>query len=274
MPYAEEVKRAVSIARSLAREYRNENFGAPHLLQAILHNDVGLASWVASIQQDLHFMREWAEIRIENYPKAGKVPENPAADQAVSHTMELADLIALQLNHDITDAVSIFISLLKPGVGFSADQLKTFPVTQKEIMDLVVDDYLLKQSIKPEKNGTEDKNPQAGKPTGNALYKYCLDKTALAEEDHLDPITGRDRELRMLMEVLGRRTKPNVMIVGKPGVGKTALIDGFAQLIILEKVPANLHKARLFELDTGALVAGAAYKGEVEDRIKNILKEI
>ena len=274
MPYAEEVKRAVSIARSLAREYRNESFGAPHLLQAILHNDVGLASWVASIQQDLHFMREWAEIRIENYPKAGKVPENPAADQPVSHTMELADLIALQLNHDITDAVSIFISLLKPGVGFSADQLKTFPVTQKEIMDLVVDDYLLKQSIKPEKNGTEDKNPQAGKITGNALYKYCLDKTALAEEDHLDPITGRDRELRMLMEVLGRRTKPNVMIVGEPGVGKTALIDGFAQLIILDKVPANLQKARLFELDTGALVAGAAYKGEVEDRIKNILKEI
>ena len=274
MSYAEEVKRGVSIARSLAKEYRNECFGTPHLLQAMLHNDVGLASWLGSIQKDFHFMREWAEIRIENYPKAGKIPENPAADTQVTHTMELADLVSIQLNHETTDAISVFISLLKPGVAFTTDQLKTFPVTQKEMMDLVVDEYLMKQTINPDTTDNVKKSSSDGKSNTNALYKFCLDKTALAEEGHLDPITGRDKELRMVLEVLGRRTKPNVIIVGEPGVGKTALIDGFAQLIIAGKVPANLKNARLFELDTGALVAGASYKGEIEDRIKNILKEI
>jgi ATP-dependent Clp protease ATP-binding subunit ClpA len=274
MPFPEEVKKAIAIARSLAKEYRNETFGAGHLLMAILHNEIGLASWLASIQKDIHFMREWAEIRMENYPKNGKSPESPSADSPVATTLELADLIALQLNHDYTDAVSIFIALLKPGVAFTPDQLKTFPATQKEIMAAAVDDNAFQQAIKPQvKTNPETENGTA-RATSNALYKYCLDKTALAEEGNLDPITGRDKELRMVLEVLGRRTKPNVIIVGEPGVGKTALIDGFAQLIVQGKVPAILRNARLFELDTGALVAGASYKGEVEDRIKNIISEI
>jgi ATP-dependent Clp protease ATP-binding subunit ClpA len=274
MPFREEVKKAISIAKSLAREYRNETFGPAHLLQAILHNEIGLASWLASIQKDIHFMREWAEIRMENYPKTAKSPENPSADTAVAATLELADLIALQLNHDYTDAVSIFTALLKPGVAFTQDQLKTFPVTQKEIMAAAINDNAFQQAIKPGSETDQGNKKTGSQTTGNALFKYCLDKTALAEDGNLDPITGRDKELRMMLEVLGRRTKPNVIIVGEPGVGKTALIDGFAQLIVQGKVPNMLQRARLFELDTGALVAGASYKGEVEDRIKNIINEI
>ncbi len=277
MPYPEEVKKAISIAQSLAKEYRNETFGSPHLLQGLLHNDVGLASWIISIGKDVHFMREWAEIRIEDYPRSGRVPENPPADDKVKSALELADLIAIQLNRDYTDPVCILAALLKPGVSFTADQLKTFSATQKEVLDAAVEEISLQQAIKPELKVTDsDKKEGAiGKAaTGNALYKYCVDKTALAAEGKLDPILGRDKELRMMLEVLGRRTKPNVIIVGEPGVGKTALIDGFAQLIILGKVPAMLQNAKLFELDTGSLAAGASYKGEVEDRIKNIIKEI
>ncbi|HEX3767857.1 MAG TPA: ATP-dependent Clp protease ATP-binding subunit, partial [Puia sp.] len=188
--------------------------------------------------------------------------------------LELADLIALQLNHDFTDALSIFIALLKPGVAFTVDQLKTFPATQKEIMHAAVEDNAFQKAINPVSDNNADEEKKSAGSTANALFKYCLDKTALAEEDNLDPITGRDKELRMLLEVLGRRTKPNVIIVGEPGVGKTALIDGFAQLIAQGKVPPRLQNARLFELDTGALVAGASYKGEVEERIKNIIKEV
>ncbi|HEX4849776.1 MAG TPA: AAA family ATPase, partial [Puia sp.] len=274
MSLPEVARKAITIARSLAKEYRNETFGTPHLLQAILHNEIGLASWLVTVQKDIHYMREWAEIRIENYPKTGKSPENPSADSAVAATMELADLIAMQLNRESTDAVSIFIALLKPGVGFSSDQLKTFPATQKEIMNAAVEEDSFEQALKS--NSTPNTSPEStsGKATANALFKYCLDKTTLAEDGNLDPITGRDKELRMLLEVLGRRTKPNVIIVGEPGVGKTALIDGFAQLIVQGNVPTNLQHARLFELDTGALVAGASYKGEIEDRIKNIIKEI
>ena len=275
MPYSDEVKKAISIAQSLAKEYRNETFGPAHLLQGILHNEIGLASWLAANQKDIHFMREWAEIRMENYPKSGKTLESPPADAKINATLELSDLIALQLNRDFVDPVCILASLLKPGVAFTPDQLKTFPSTQKEIMDIAVDENAIQQAIKPEGRTPAGSNGETGGGgKANALYKFCVDKTALAEEGKLDPIIGRDRELRMVLEVLGRRTKPNVIIVGEPGVGKTALIDGFAQLIIQGKVPELLKQARLFELDTGALVAGASYKGEVEDRIKSIIKEI
>src|ERR1035438_9126947 len=100
MPYSEEVRKAISIAQSLAKEYRNETFGPAHLLEAILHNEIGLASWLAANQKDIHFMREWAEIRMENYSKSGKTTENPKADEKVGAILELSDLIALQLNKD------------------------------------------------------------------------------------------------------------------------------------------------------------------------------
>ena len=241
MPYTEEVKRAISIAQSLAKEYRNEHFGPGHLLEAILHNEIGLASWLASIQKDIYYMREWAEIRMENYVKTGKSPENPSADEKAVAALELAELVALQLNHDFTDAVSILAALLKPGVAFTADQLKTFPVTQKEIMDAAIEENAIGDAVKPTSNEPGDGSQGSGVKT-NALYKYCVDKTALAEEGSLDPIIGRDKELRMVLEVLGRRTKPNVIIVGEPGVGKTALIDGFAQLITERKVPRHPAK--------------------------------
>jgi ATP-dependent Clp protease ATP-binding subunit ClpB len=272
MTFSEETKKSIQIAQSLAREYHNERFGSPHLLQAVLHNETGLASWLVSHQKDIHYMREWAEIRMEQYPKGTKSTENPAADDTIASVLELSDLIALQLNRHETDALCMLTALLKPALGFSHDQLKTFPLTQKEMMDLAVEEHHLEQVLQPELNNN---SPNGKAPGGaNALFKYCVDKTALAEEGSLDPIIGRDRELRMMLEVLGRRTKPNVIIVGEPGVGKTALIDGFARLIAEGKATTHLQKARLFELDTGALVAGASYKGEVEERIKNIIKEI
>ena len=280
MPYSEEIKKAIPIAQSLAKEYRNELYGPAHLLQAILHNEIGLASWLVARGKDIHYMREWAEIRMESSPKSGRTPENPAGDEKAAATLELADLIALQLNSDHTNAVSLLAAILKPGVAFTQDQLKTFPLTQKEVMDAVVHDNASAASAPPTKHtvdgngGTANARSAGNTPPSNALYTYCVDKTALAEEGKLDPIIGRDRELRMLLEVLGRRTKPNVIIIGEPGVGKTALVEGFAQVIVQGLVTTPLRNARLYELDMGALVAGASYKGEVEDRIKNILKEI
>lgn len=273
MAYPEEVKRAIQIAQSLAKEYHHETFGPGHLMQGLLHNEVGLGSWLGILGKDIPYMREWAEIRIEGYPRAGKSVEIPPADDKAKAVFELAELVSMQLNRDHIDAVSVFAALLKPGVAFNADQLKTLTATQKEIMDAALEDKIITESVK--QGGTDNAAAQgaAGKQ-GAALYKYCIDKTALAEEGKLDPIIGRDKELRMMLEVLGRRTKPNVIIVGEPGVGKTALVDGFAQLLHEGKVPSLFTGAKLFELDTGALIAGASYKGEIEDRLKGILKEL
>jgi ATP-dependent Clp protease ATP-binding subunit ClpB len=274
MAYTEDVKRAIQIAQALSKEYQNELFTPAHLLMGLLHNEVGLGSWLAVNGQDVPYLREWAEVRLEASPKASRLSPNPPGDEQVKTAMELADLVAMQLSRVQTDPVCVLIALLKPGVAFSAEQLRSLPLTQAELMQAALTDTDLETAIAPAAKHTGQ--PSASPPglPGQALVRYCVDKTALAAEGRLDPIIGRDREVRMMTETLGRRTKPNVILVGEPGVGKTALADGFALNIIAGQVPDHLKNARLLELDLGALVAGASYKGEVEDRLKSILKEL
>jgi ATP-dependent Clp protease ATP-binding subunit ClpB len=276
MPYTESLRHAIQISQSLAKENMHGEVAPPHLFFALLHNDVGLAALLASIGKDVGYLRDWAEVRIEGLPRAVRTPESPTGNAQVRQAMEMADLIQMQLSKDFTDPLCVMAALLKPGLAFTHDQLKSVPITQKEVLDAGVEESSVKTAVGSEKtktlNPTEPK-PSAGGAAG-ALYKYCTNKTQLATEGKLDPIIGRDRETRMVAEILGRRTKPNVIIVGEPGVGKTALVDGFALNIVNKKVPPHLQEAQLFELDLGALVAGASYKGEVEERLKGILKEV
>jgi ATP-dependent Clp protease ATP-binding subunit ClpB len=271
MTFAEETKRAIQVAQSLARENRHELFAPAHLLLGLLHNDVGLGSWLAVQGKDVPYLRDWAEVRLESHPKSVRVPDSIHGNERIRTTMELADLIRLQLSQDTIAPLAVLAAMLKSDVAFSAEQLKSFPLTQKELLEAAAQEESVQQAVAPIKEVTPGKT---GSSAGIAWQKYCTDKTALAAEGRLDPIIGRERETRMVAEILGRRTKPNVIIVGEPGVGKTALIDGFAQDIQSGKIPPHLQGATLLELDLGALVAGASYKGEVEDRIKSILKGI
>ncbi len=264
----ENLRYALNVAQQLAREYRQEKIGSAHLFMALLHNDVGLASELVIAGKDVPYLRDWAEVRLEEAPKAMRVPENPIFDAPAHAAIDLAELIALQLNRDV-DALCLLAALLKPNVAFTADQLKSLPLTQKELLNTA-------PQPPTEELNTRQKN-QTPPPSGGAgggLFRFCTDKTAKAAEGKTDPVLGRDREIRQMAEILGRRSKPNVILIGEPGVGKSALVDGFAQLITEKKVPQHLQNARLFELDLGTLVAGAAYKGEIEDRIKGIIAEI
>jgi len=268
--FTPELKKAIQIAQSIAKEFSNDRFSPAHLLKAILHKDAGLVKWLSQRNKDIYFMEEWAEVRIESYPKSSKVADNPSGDEKVAGIFEEADNLRLKLGKDEVDPLCILAALSTPGIAFTYDQLKTFPVTQQEILQDAVEQSNIQQAVSPgQVNGSSKTSPKS-----NALLQYCIDKTALARQGKLDPIIGRDRETRMVAEILGRRSKPNVIIVGEPGVGKTALVDGFAQNIINGKVPGNLKNAIIFELDFGALIAGASYKGEVEDRLKNIVREI
>ncbi|NTS43882.1 ATP-dependent Clp protease ATP-binding subunit [Flavisolibacter sp. BT320] len=263
----ESMKTAVGIAQSLAKEYYNEYFYPAHLLRALLHKDVGLRSYLESIGKDVGYFMEWAEVRMEECPKAGKTKETITGDEKVKLVFEEADNIRIKLGLDLVSPICVIAALSKPGVAFSSEQLKSLPLKEKDILD----DYLKEDNVQHAVNGQAVQEKAAG--TG-ALYKYCYDRTALAREGKTDPIVGRDKETRMMMEILCRRTKPNVIITGEAGVGKTALIDGFALDIVENNVPGQLASSQVFELDLGALIAGASYKGEVEDRLKNILKEI
>ncbi|RFZ92273.1 ATP-dependent Clp protease ATP-binding subunit [Mucilaginibacter conchicola] len=268
---SDSVKTAVRVAQSLAKEYHHKEFGPAHLLKGLLHQEVGLKNFLNSIGKDAAYIGDWADVRIEDYPQAINVPDEMLGNDAVKAVFEEADNVRVKLGLDSVTPVCILVALAKPNVGFDTGQLKSFPVKEKDILDVYIQDEGVQQAVAPSVADAADTS--SGK-SGNALLKYTIDRTDLARQGKIDPIIGRDKETRMIMEILSRRTKPNVIITGDAGVGKTALVDGFALDIIDNKVPQSLQNVSLFELDLGSLIAGASYKGEIEDRLKNILREL
>ena len=266
---SESVKLAVRVAQALAKEYHNPEFTAAHLLKGMMHKEVGLRSFLSSIGKDEEYISEWAEVRIEELEKTSASPDEAKGSPEIANVFEEADHVRIKLGLDLITPVCVLTALCKPTVGFKPDQLKSFPIKERELLDLYIQDEELQQAVAPSAAAGD----KSAKSTG-ALYKYCIDRIALARDGKTDPIIGRDKEARQIMEILCRRTKPNVIITGDAGVGKTALVDGFAQDIIADNVPELLKGVQLFELDLGSLIAGASYKGEIEDRLKNILKEI
>ncbi|MEP7108441.1 MAG: ATP-dependent Clp protease ATP-binding subunit [Ferruginibacter sp.] len=263
-----ELKRALQIAQSIAKEFSNPQLSPGHLLRAILHKELGLRAYLEEREKDFYFMEDWADVRIESYPKSSKT-EEPKGDDKIKAVFEEAENIRIRLSKDEIDLICALAALCTPGIAFSYDQLKTFPITVPEIMSDNLEKKAIENAI-----GNIPGDQAASSAKSAALAKYCIDKIAQAREGKLDAIVGRDIEIRMIAEILGRRSKPNVIITGDPGVGKTALVNGFITNILNGKVPENLKKALVFELDTGSFIAGASYKGEAEDRMKNILKEI
>jgi len=268
---SESVKLAIRIAQSLAKEYHNPEFTAAHLLKGLMHKEVGLRGFLSSIGKDEEYISEWAEVRIEELDKTTIAPDEVKGSAEIARVFEEADHVRIKLGLDLITPVCVLTSLSKPTIGFKPDQLKSFPIKERELLDLYIKDEEVQQAISPSAGAAIQKT---GSGAASALHKYCIDRIALAREGKTDPIIGRDKEARMIMEILCRRTKPNVIITGDAGVGKTALVDGFAQDIIADNVPELLKGVQLFELDLGSLIAGASYKGEIEDRLKNILKEI
>ena len=267
---SESVKLAIRVAQSLAKEYHNPEFTAAHLLKGLMHKDAGMRGFLASIGKDDEYIAEWAEVRIDELEKNTVTQDEVKASPEIARIFEEADHVRIKLGLGLITPVCVLTALCKPMVGFNANQLKSFPIKERELLDLYISDEEIKQVVSSGNNATGSKNATVT----TALYKYCVDRIALARDGKTDPIIGRDKEGRMIMEILCRRTKPNVIITGDAGVGKTALVDGFALDIIAGNVPELLKNTQLFELDLGALIAGASYKGEIEDRLKNILKEI
>lgn len=267
---SEELKVAVNIAQSLAKENFHEKISPAHLLKALFHKSIGLTDFLLSLDKDIYYLEEWAEVRIESRPKASRMPEDPSGDEQFRAVFHEADNIRIKLSKEQIDPVCALAALCMPGVGFTHEQLKSFTLTAQEIFDAITSKSKL-QSVLGNTGESAGKEKKAGT---NAILKFCIDKNEQAIQSKLDPVVGRDRELRAIAEILGRRTKSNVLIIGDAGVGKTALVNGFTRMIIDGKVPENLKNARIFELDFGSLIAGASYKGEVEDRLKSIIKEI
>jgi ATP-dependent Clp protease ATP-binding subunit ClpB len=267
--YTNELKQAIQVAQALAKENSNENFSPAHLLKALMHKDIGLRDFLKNLNKDIYFIEEWAEVRIESYAKSSKMPDLIKADPAAVSVLSEADNIRLKIADDKIDPFCVFISLCTPGVGFNYDQLKSFPVTPGELYDALLDKTSMLASVG--KSGEEAKS-QSVKNT--SLLKFTNDKIQQARVGNLEKVVGREKEIRMIAEVLSRRTNSNVILIGDPGVGKTAVINGFCQLVADKKSSQWLNDLSIFEISYGNLLAGASYKGEVEDRLQGIFNEI
>jgi ATP-dependent Clp protease ATP-binding subunit ClpB len=263
---------ALHIAAQLAREYGHGSYGPAHILKALLHKDLPLLKQLEAKGADVYYLDEWAEIRLESYPKSGKPSDSPEPDNTCDAVFNEAEHIQTKLHYNSLEPECLLIAISTPGVAFAYEQLKTYPLTGAQILQWYEGNST--GASMPATNGQA--NGAAYKPAGGseALKKYCIDKLAQARSGTLLPVIGRDKEIRQMCEIISRRSKSNVIITGDSGVGKTALLDGFALAVVEERVPKHLANVSIFEIDNGALLAGAAYKGEIEDRIRKIIQDL
>lgn len=257
----------IRIAKRFAEEYKSTCFSSGHLLKALLHKTIGLQAFVTALGKDLKYLEEWAEVRIEDYPKGHS--DEIIADDIAQVVIEEADNIRSKLGLLQVSPVCLLCALAKPNIGFTVEQLKTFPIREKDIIDKLLGTAEVQKSLAV--LPTEYLEQQV---PNTLLYKYCIDKTSMAKEGKLYPVMKRDKEIKMMIEILSRYSRPNAIVTGDAGVGKTAVVDGLTCNIVAGSVPDYLKDTKIFELDMGALVAGASYKGEVEERLQNTIKEI
>ena len=271
--FSSEAKESMHIAQSLAKENLSPTYKPEHLLKSVLRNEFGVSSQLASYGKDVNYLKDWVEYRIETLPKAPTPVSEPPADVTLNKVFEIGDLNRLKLGKELLDPMCLLLAIIKPEVAFSSDQLKTLSISESELLSTLVEDKPAASTEAGNGSFAPFSNGEAA-TAQSVLAKFCNDKTKEARDEFSDQIIGREGEIRKLKEIICRRTKPNVILVGEPGVGKTSLVDGFAYDIVNDNVPEYLKGFSVLELDLGTLIAGAAYKGEIEDRLKKIIAEI
>ena len=259
------------IANSFAEEYRSDAIYPAHLFKAILHKEMGLVHFIETeMGKDYYYLQDWADVQMQMAPRAVRpMRDLEYSDESVA-VMEEAENYMVKFGLDECTEVCVLASLVTPGVGFSFDQLKTLPLTPSDISAKMGGGANVEA---PYMGGAEltKSTPARGKGT---LAKYCTDKTAVAHAGNLDEVVGFENEISIIYEILGRKTKANLLITGEAGVGKTSLVNGFVRELAADHVPGFLSGAVAYELDTAALGSDAQYKGEVEDRFKSIIGEV
>jgi ATP-dependent Clp protease ATP-binding subunit ClpA len=268
---SEMIEKIKTIASSFAEEYCSDAIYPSHLFKAVLHKETGLVHFIETeLDKDYYYLQDWADVQMQLSPKAVRpMHDLEYSDESVA-VMEEAENYKMKFNLDEISPVCILTSLVTPGVGFSFDQLKTLPLTPSDISAKMGGGANVEAPYM-ESTVLKKNTPSTGKGT---LAKYCTDKTAIARAGNLDNVVGFENEISIIYEIMGRKTKANLLITGESGVGKTSLVNGFVRELATDHVPCFLSGAVAYELETAALGSDAQYKGEVEDRFKNIINEV
>ncbi|HSK69902.1 MAG TPA: AAA family ATPase, partial [Candidatus Limnocylindria bacterium] len=265
--YTQKSMEAISRAQGLAGEYANQTLEQPHLLAALTEDEGGLVPQLLTrMERDAGALSRAATEMVERLPRVhgtvreeGKVYVSQETDRALREAAQAAE----RMKDEYISVEHLFLGLLRaPDRGVKA-LLTRLSVTEDAFLKAL-------SAVRGAARATSD-TPE---DNYDALTKYGTDLTALARGEKLDPVIGRDAEIRDVIRILSRKTKNNPVLIGEPGVGKTAIAEGLAQRIVRGDVPDSLKGRTIFSLDMGALIAGAKFRGEYEERLKAVLAEI
>ncbi len=259
--YTVKSQEAIQAAQQVALEFGNQSIEPQHLLEGILQVDENISDFLMKkAEAELSLVRERNRESIANLPKVEG--GNIYLSQAANKILLDAPNIAKKMGDEYVTIEHLWLSLFEVNSEVS-----------KMLKDLGVTRNALETAIKELRKGSRATSASS-EETYQSLNKYAKNFNELAAEGKLDPVIGRDEEIRRVLQILSRRTKNNPILIGEPGVGKTAIAEGIAHRIISGDVPENLMDKTLFSLDMGALIAGAKYKGEFEERLKSVINEV
>jgi len=268
--FTDRARRVVVLAQEEARMLNHNYIGTEHILLGLIHEGEGVAAKaLESLGISLEAVRQQVEEIIGQGQQApsGHIPFTPRAKKV----LELSLREALQLGHNYIGTEHILLGLIREGEGVAAQVLVKLGADLNRVRQQVIQLLSGYQGKEPATAG----GPAADAPsTSLVLDQFGRNLTQAAREGKLDPVIGREKEIERVMQVLSRRTKNNPVLIGEPGVGKTAVVEGLAQAIVKGDVPETLKDKQLYTLDLGALVAGSRYRGDFEERLKKVLKEI
>jgi ATP-dependent Clp protease ATP-binding subunit ClpC len=268
--FTDRARRVVVLAQEEARMLNHNYIGTEHILLGLIHEGEGVAAkGLEALGISLEGVRAQVEEIIGQGQQApsGHIPFTPRAKKV----LELSLREALQLGHNYIGTEHILLGLIREGEGVAAQVLVKLGADLNRVRQQVI--QLL--SGYQGKEAVQTGGPAEGTPsTSLVLDQFGRNLTQAAREGKLDPVIGRENEIERVMQVLSRRTKNNPVLIGEPGVGKTAVVEGLAQAIYKNDVPETLKDKQLYSLDLGALVAGSRYRGDFEERLKKVLKEI
>src|SRR6201999_2654654 len=267
--------RVVVLAQEEARLLNHNYIGTEHILLGLIHEGEGVADKaLESLGISLEAVRAQVEEIIGHGGQApsGHIPFTPRAKKV----LELSLREALQLGHNYIGTEHILLGLIREGEGVAAQVLVKLGADLSRVRQQVI------QLLSGYSGGKETAGAAPGatggpenQPSGSlVLDQFGRNLTQLARDKKLDPVIGREKEIERVMQVLSRRTKNNPVLIGEPGVGKTAIVEGLASDIVQGDVPETIQGKQLYTLDLGALVAGSRYRGDFEERLKKVLKEI